>query len=131
MNILLDTHAWLWMMLEPDRIGKKTRALIADDDNIFYLSIASAWEIAIKHSHGRLQLPEEPLAYLRSRTHDNGIKILPIQIDHACLAAQLPQHHGDPFDRLLIAQAQIERYVLLTDDKKIRAYKVSTKNPWQ
>jgi PIN domain nuclease of toxin-antitoxin system len=65
-NILLDTHAWLWMMIEPKRIGRKTRALVADRDNTFRLSVASIWELAIKHAAGRLVLPEEPLAYVRT-----------------------------------------------------------------
>jgi len=127
-NVLIDTHAWLWMMLEPKRIGKKTRKLISGD-HTFHLSVASVWELAIKHAAGRLVLPEEPLAYVRSRTAADGIAVLPIRLEHACTAARLPRHHGDPFDRMLVAQAQTEDLVLLTHDEDIPRYQVEVRDP--
>jgi PIN domain nuclease of toxin-antitoxin system len=117
------------MMIEPSRIGKKTRTLCADPRTSFRLSIASVWEIAIKHAAGRLTLPEDPLRYVVSRTREDGIVILPIRVEHVCLASQLPRHHGDPFDRLLIAQAQGENLVLLTHDADIKKYDVDVRDP--
>jgi PIN domain nuclease of toxin-antitoxin system len=116
-------------MLEPERIGKKTRTLITDQKNSFYLSIASVWEISIKHAAGRLTLPEEPLGYVRSRTRANGVALTPIDIELVCKAAQLPRHHGDPFDRLLVAQAQVDSLVLLSHDSAIQKYDVSVLDP--
>lgn len=129
MKILLDTHAWLWMMLEPKRIGPKTRALVADRDNNFMLSLASVWELAIKHAAGRLVLPEEPASYVSSRTRADGVALLPLQLEHVCAAAQLPRHHADPFDRLLIAQASAEAAVLMTHDQHIPRYAIETLDP--
>jgi PIN domain nuclease of toxin-antitoxin system len=128
-NLLLDTHTWLWMMIEPNRIGKKTKALCADPRSSFRLSIASVWEIAIKHAAGRLTLPDDPLRYVVSRTREDGIALLPIQVEHVCLAAQLPRHHGDLFDRLLVAQAQSENLVLLTHDADIKKYDIDVRDP--
>ncbi len=129
MNFLLDTHAWLWMMLEPKRVGKKTRALLADPDNAFRLSLASVWELAIKHAAGRLILPEDPLSYVRSRTREDGISLLPTHLEHVCRAATLPRHHAGPFDRLLVAQAQIEDLVLVTHDAHIPLYGGRVRDP--
>ena len=129
MNLLLDTHAWLWMMIEPKRLGRKTRALLANRDHRFWLSIASVWEIALKHAAGRLTLPEAPLPYIQSRTREDGIALLPVQIEHVCAAALLPRHHSDPFDRLLVAQAQAEALVLLTHDQNIAQYALAVRDP--
>ena len=78
MKVLLDTHAWLWMMFEPQRIGSETRRLVADPNNAFYLSVASGWELAIKHAAGRLVLPEPPLLYIRSSTRADGNSMLAV-----------------------------------------------------
>jgi PIN domain nuclease of toxin-antitoxin system len=117
------------MMIEPRRIGKKTRALCVDPRSTFRLSIASVWEIAIKHAAGRLTLPDVPLRYVVTRTREDGIVLLPVQVEHVCLAAQLPRHHGDPFDRLLVAQAQSENLVLLTHDEDIGKYAIDVRDP--
>jgi PIN domain nuclease of toxin-antitoxin system len=128
-NFLLDTHAWLWMMLEPKKIGRKTRSVIGDSDHTFRLSMASAWELAIKHAAGRIELPEAPLEYIRTRTQADSIVLLPVNLEHACAAAALPRHHGDPFDRLLIAQAQLENLVLVTHDRQIAKYDLRVMDP--
>jgi len=128
-KILLDTHAWLWMLLEPERIGPKTRKLVASHDHAFFLSIASAWEMAIKHAAGRLTLPVPPLDYVRSRTREDGIALLPVSLEHVCRAAELPRHHADPFDRLLVAQTEIEDLVLLTHDTDIARYRITIRDP--
>ncbi len=129
MKILLDTHTFLWAMFTPERIGKKTRAMVADRDSQFFLSIASVWELAIKAALGKLQLPEEPLTYVQTRTQANGITLLPIALEHACASAKLPRWHGDPFDRLLIAQAHIEKMILLSGDHALKRYKVDLRDP--
>jgi PIN domain nuclease of toxin-antitoxin system len=129
MKILLDTHAWLWAMLEPARIGPKTRKLLTSADHTFCLSLASVWELAIKHAAGRITLPEPPLTYVRSRVRADGISLLAISVEHACRAAELPRHHADPFDRLLIAQAELDDLTLLTHDKEIATYEISVRDP--
>lgn len=129
MNVLLDTHAWLWMMLEPDRIGAATRALVARPSTTFHLSIASAWEIAIKHAAGRLTLPEPPLAYVASRTSADGVVLVAIELEHVCRSAELARIHGDPFDRLLVAQAEHARLTLMTADSELGKYGVTVLDP--
>ncbi len=129
MKILLDTHAWLWAMLEPKRVGPKTRKLFASSGHSFHLSIASVWELAIKYAAGRISLPEPPLAYVQSRVRADGVSLLAISAEHACRAAALPRHHADPFDRLLIAQAELEAFTLLTHDREIAAYGIAIRDP--
>jgi PIN domain nuclease of toxin-antitoxin system len=129
MNILFDTHAWLWSMLEPDRIGPRTRALVTSGEHTFYLSLASVWEIAIKHAAGRLTLPEPPSDYVRSRVRADGVYLVPISLEHACRAAELPRHHGDLFDRLLVAQAELDQLTLLTHDQHIPRYGIDVLDP--
>jgi PIN domain nuclease of toxin-antitoxin system len=129
MNFLLDTHAWLWMMIEPKKIGRKTRLAIGAPEHTFKLSLASAWEIAIKHAAGRIRLPLGPLEYIQTRTQADGIVIFPVNLEHVCAAAALPRHHGDPFDRLLVAQAQLENLILMTHDAQIAKYEVRLMDP--
>jgi PIN domain nuclease of toxin-antitoxin system len=126
LKLLLDTHCWLWMGLDPDQLGPKTRALIANLDNEIILSSASAWEIAIKSARGKLQLPLDPAAYVRSRVRTSGTTLLPIALEHALGVVALPDIHRDPFDRLLIAQAQIEGYTIVTRDGEIPKYDILT-----
>jgi PIN domain nuclease of toxin-antitoxin system len=129
MKLLLDTHAWLWMLIEPDRIGPQTLALIVEPGHTFLLSGASVWELAIKHAAGRLSLPEPPLEYVRSRTRADGIALLAMSVEHVCRAAPLERHHADPFDRVLVAQAKIEDLVVVTHDRNIPRYGVAVRDP--
>ena len=124
MRILLDTQVWLWMLSAPERLSKKTRSRVASSDNELLLSAASAWEIAIKHALGKLQLPEPPEEYIPSLMNRTGMTPLPVLHRHALRVAALPAHHRDPFDRLLIAQAQLEQAPVLTADKAFRLYDV-------
>jgi PIN domain nuclease of toxin-antitoxin system len=126
---LFDTHAWLWLLLAPKRVGKKTKALVLDGRHEFHLSIASAWEIAVKHAAGRLALPEDPLEYVQSRTRDDGVKLLPIRLEHVCGAAVLPRHHADPFDRLLVSQARAEDLAIISHDENVALYDVRVIDP--
>jgi PIN domain nuclease of toxin-antitoxin system len=129
MTYLFDTHTWLWLLLDPGRVGKKTRGVVLDPKNDFCLSLASAWEIALKHAAGRLTLPEAPLSYVQSRTAEDGVRLLPIRLEHVCAAAELPRHHGDPFDRLLVAQARAEKYTIISHDRAFASYDVQLLDP--
>jgi PIN domain nuclease of toxin-antitoxin system len=114
------------MSLAPERFSPDARALVEARGSVLYLSAASAWEIAIKHALGRLRLPEPPAIYVPSRVTALGIQTLAIEPHHALRAATLPAHHRDPFDRLLIAQAQLDGLPLLTADPVIDNYEVET-----
>jgi len=126
MRILIDTQCFLWMAAEPDRLSQRARALVEDTQNTLYLSAASAWEIAIKHALGKLRLPEPPPEYVPSRMSEQGVQPLAIEHAHALRVSALPKHHGDPFDRLLVAQAQLEHLEILTSDPAVRAYDIRT-----
>ena len=120
---LLDTHVWLWSTGASHRLGARTRTLIEDSANELWLSVASAWEIAIKSKRG-LELGVEADEYVRSRLRLGRIRQLDIRLDHVLAVARLPEHHRDPFDRLLVAQAQAENLVLVTADPQLRRYDV-------
>lgn len=124
MRILFDTHCWLWWLADDPRLEREARELITDRRNLLYLSAASSLEIAIKLSLGKLRLPEPPADYVPGRLAAEGMTALPIHHAHALHVATLPHHHRDPFDRLLIAQAQIERLPILTADEQLKAYDV-------
>jgi PIN domain nuclease of toxin-antitoxin system len=112
------------MQAQSKRLSERTRALLQDRENELFLSAASAWEIAIKYALGKLPLPLPPLEYVPSRMETSGTSPLPVQHSHALHAGGLPRHHADPFDRLLIAQAQLENLVILTVDEQFAAYEV-------
>lgn len=126
MKALLDTHTFLWWNMDDGRLSSRVRELIADGRNEIYFSAASAWEIAIKAARGKLILPEEPVGYIARRLEANHFQPLPVQISHAGQVYALPRHHDDPFDRLLIAQSQLENLPLLTVDPEIQKYDVET-----
>lgn len=124
MRLLLDTQVWLWLQSRPERVTDDVRSQLADERNELLLSAASAWEIAIKHALGKLPLPEPPPAYVPSRMRADAIDGLPVTHTHALHVATLPRRHGDPFDRLLVAQAQVEKLTIVTADEQIRRYDV-------
>jgi PIN domain nuclease of toxin-antitoxin system len=124
MRLLLDTSCWLWMTAAPDRLSDATRNLLIDERTELYLSAASAWEMAIKHGLGKLQLPVPLEHYLPSRLAAFRTNPLPVEHAHAIRVSMLPTHHRDPFDRLLIAQAQIENLAILTSDRLFDRYEV-------
>lgn len=124
MRLLLDTVCWLWMQATPERFAEASLALLQDPENDLLLSAASSWEIAIKYSLGKLTLPEGPATYVPSRLRRSGVTPLPVQHVHALHVASLPAHHRDPFDRLLIAQAQVEGLTILTADHVLAGYDV-------
>ena len=124
MRVLLDTQVWLWMLAAPERLSKKSRALVVSVENELILSAASAWEIAIKHGLGKLQLPEPPVDYVSRLMVRTGVSPLPILHRHALHVATLPGLHRDPFDRLLIAQALMEELPVLSSNRIFRRYGV-------
>ncbi len=126
MRLLLDTHCWLWMLTAPERFGATALAVVEDGSNQLLFSAASAWEIAIKHALGKLALPEPPERYVPERMHDSGVTGLPVVHRHALRVAALPPHHRDPFDRMLVAQAQVEDVALLTADPVFGRYDIES-----
>lgn len=126
MKYLLDTHVWLWALSGNEKLGPDTRSILEDHHNLLYLSSVSSWEITIKWQLGKIELPEEPQVLVRNSLRDNHLRPLDISHKHGCEVASLPAHHKDPFDRLLIAQAQCERLVLITADAEIMKYGPAT-----
>lgn len=122
MKLLLDTHCWLWWFAEPARLNDKTVAAISDPAAELWLSVASIWEIGIKFAIGKIPLPEPPETYIAKRLPLLGSKTLNIVAAHALRAAALPPQHKDPFDRLLVAQAQVEGLTVVTGDKVLADY---------
>jgi PIN domain nuclease of toxin-antitoxin system len=122
-TILVDTHVFLWMQTSPARL-LSARDLVDDSNTTVLLSAVSSWEIAIKWSLGRFPLPEPPDKYVPDRMQRSAVSPLPVLHTHALAVAQLPMHHRDPFDRLLVAQALTEQIALVTADPAIRAYDV-------
>ncbi len=124
MRVLLDTHAWLWMLTEPERFSPAVGALLEDLSNELLLSAASSWEIAIKYGLGKLDLPEPPARYVPSRLHSSGVRPLAVEHSHALTVCELPPHHRDPFDRLLVSQALAEKVPILTADAQFDPYDI-------
>ncbi len=121
MNLLLDTHAFLWAVDDDSRLSSAARSAIIDGRNVVYVSAATAWEIAIKRGIGKLKIPQNN--YLEElRLH--RFTPLSITTEHALAVENLPSHHKDPFDRLLIAQAQVEHLTLITRDQRLSLYDV-------
>jgi PIN domain nuclease of toxin-antitoxin system len=125
-RVLLDTHVWLWMLTAPDRLAPRARGLVEDVGTTLLLSAASSWEIAIKFTLGRLPLPAPPEQYVPERMRVTAVDPLPIEHSHALRVSLLEMLHRDPFDRLLVAQSQIERVPLLTADPIYQRYDVET-----
>lgn len=116
MKLLLDTQCWLWWFAQPEKLSEDAIEKIADDANEVWLSVASVWEMGIKVSIGKLPLPEQIGEYVSTRMTQLGARSLKITASHALQVAMLPLHHRDPFDRMLIAQAQIEDMTLVSAD---------------
>lgn len=125
MRLLLDTHVFLWLLAEPDRLGDHM-VTVEDPSNELFLSAASSWEIAVKTQLGRLHLPEDPRRYVPERMRAIGAEPLPIEHNHALAVGELPPLHRDPFDRVLVAQARGLRLTILTADVNIARYDVET-----
>jgi PIN domain nuclease of toxin-antitoxin system len=124
MKYLLDTMVWLWSVSSFESIGKAGLEILTSGDEEVYLSAASSWEIAIKTKLGKFRLPEEPVRYVPKRLQQQGIHSLSISQSHSLKVYELPLHHSDPFDRLLIAQAISEEMCILTSDRVFQKYPV-------
>lgn len=122
MKILLDTHCWLWWIASPEKLRPQACRQIADKNHVIYLSVASLWEIAIKYSIGKLPLPETPWEFVPKRLVRDAITPLPIEARHALYVAELPLHHKDPFDRLIISQAMQQDLPIMTVDRQLEPY---------
>ena len=120
MRLLLDTHALLWWLAD-EGLTDQARDAIADPDNLVMVSAASAWEISIKKALGKLSAPDD----LERQVEESGFTPLSISVTHGMAAGQLPRHHDDPFDRMLIAQAYAEGLTIVTRDKRFADYNVA------
>lgn len=123
MNVLLDTHAFLWWIDDDPQLSQRAREIISDGGNAVFLGAASGWEIAIKARLGKLTLPDEPERFIPEQLMANAFRSPAIQLSHALLYT-LPSHHRDPFDRILVAQSQLEGMPILTTDPQITQYPV-------
>lgn len=122
MRLLLDTHTFLSWVSDWDQIARPAREAIADPANEVFVSAVSGWEIGVKKAKGRLTAPGNLAAVIE----DKQFQHMPLTFEHAERAAALPLHHRDPFDRILVAQAQVEGLTLVTRDARIPLYNVST-----
>jgi PIN domain nuclease of toxin-antitoxin system len=124
-KLLFDTPAFIWWDNQPARLSPVARAACEDPANDLFFSVASAWEMQIKYQLGKLKLHRPLPEIITDQRQTNGIQILPVTLDHVFALEQLPNHHKDPFDRLLIAQANLERASLVSDDSVVASYPVS------
>jgi len=121
LNLLLDTHVALWAITDSPKLPAQARELIQAPRSTVWVSAANIWEIAIKHSLGRGDMPvsgQDALRYFQ----ESGYRFLPVEAEHAAAVEALPMHHQDPFDRILIAQAQLEPMRLMTHDQTVALY---------
>ena len=124
MRFILDTHVFIWGEEKSHRLRPEVLEMMRDPANDVIFSAVVSWEIAVKYSIGKLDLPEPPRLFVERRIVRESLTPLPINHDHTLRVADLPMHHRDPFDRLLIAQSQIERLPLVTADPNISRYDV-------
>lgn len=125
MRLLLDTHAFLWWVSDDAALSRRARSAIADRSNACLVSAASAWEIAIKTSLGKLEIDGEVARFIPEQMAENGFEVLPIELSHVTRVARMPFHHRDPFDRLLAAQALEEGLAMVSADVIFRRYGVT------
>ena len=124
MRVLLDTHALVWALGDPDRLSPRARATIANQATVVFVSLTSAWEIAILQNLDRVRL-KVPLAVLFTEALAAArFQLLPIRLEYVAAVAELPQHHRDPFDRLLVATAKAERLTVISADRQFKRYAV-------
>lgn len=124
MRVLLDTHACIWAVDDPGRLGQQAMGAIEDPANELLLSAGAIWEMAIKIGLGKLSLSVPFRQWMDQAIDDLGVRILPITVEYAEVQSRLPRHHGDPFDRLLVAQAQVEQVPIVSDDPMFDRYDI-------
>ena len=124
MRLLLDTHAFIWWSSEPEKLSKKVLAAFEDSENELTLSVASIWEMQIKVQLGKLDITDPLKDLIAIHQKGKDLQILPIFLNHVLALENLPVHHRDPFDRILIAQANAEKQVIVTKDQIFKEYPV-------
>ncbi|WP_347257378.1 type II toxin-antitoxin system VapC family toxin [Methylocaldum sp.] len=124
MKVLLDTHAFIWLVTDDPKLSETAKAVFLDNDNEILLSAVTGFEIAVKYSLGKLNLAEPPRQFIDKRIEANALTPLPVTIAHTMWLADLPFHHRDPFDRLLVAQALSEDIPILSVDSQLSAYEI-------
>lgn len=124
MRVLLDTHVFLWWITDDERLSPRAREVMVEGRNTLVLSAASGWEMAVKARLGRLSVAGDFASFLSEQLALNGIDTLPVTMAHALHVFELPAHHRDPFDRLLVAQALLEGMPIVTADPEIARYPV-------
>ena len=123
MKLLLDTHTFIWWDSEPQRLSQQVLKMCQDPENVLLTSVASLWEMQIKLQLGKLKLNKPLTELVSGQQAINNIDILDVKLEHVLALAKLPYHHKDPFDRLLIAQADIEEAILVSKDQIFTEYK--------
>ena len=124
MKLLLDTHAFIWMLEAPEKLSERVIQAHNDSANTLYLSVASLWEIQIKLAIGKLEMDVSLAQIVREQLQGHRFQLLDIRAEHVLALEELPRHHGDPFDRLLIAQARVEGLPLVSIDNVFEQYPV-------
>ncbi len=124
MRLLLDTHVFLWWVYDDPKLTKTSRSIIESMTNTKYVSAVTAWELAIKSGQGKLKLNQSVGEFYKKYIQQNGFEILPLSLNHLFAVEHIPLHHKDPFDRLLIAQAQIESLSIVSADSALDAYHI-------
>lgn len=124
MKLLLDTHAFLWANNQSEQLGSTAKSLLSSGEHELCISMATPWEMQIKHQLGKLVLAKPIEELVNINRQENNLQLLPIELAHISYLAQLPQHHKDPFDRIIIAQAIIEGMTVLTVDNAFADYPV-------
>lgn len=122
MKLLIDTHVFLWLMDEPDKLSRRALDACKNRENQIYLSVVCAWEIEIKRQLGKLTLKLPLTTIIKEQQEKNGLEILVVELQHVLAVGQLLRHHADPFDRLLIAQALVEDANMVTSDPQFTKY---------
>jgi PIN domain nuclease of toxin-antitoxin system len=124
MNLLLDTHLFLWFVNDDPRLSDPLKDLIENENNFSYLSIASLWEMSIKYNLGKLTLAPSYEEFVEREVRESSIILLNIELEHLRINASLPFHHRDPFDRIIIAQAMAENLPIMTVDSAFNQYSI-------
>jgi PIN domain nuclease of toxin-antitoxin system len=124
MKLLLDTHAFVWWANEPEKLSSHARECCEDIQNTLFLSVASIWEMQIKLQIGKMKLNTPLRSAIDNQRQTNDLRIMEIEMEHVFALDALPRHHKDPFDRMLIAQANIEELFVVTKDEIFSAYPV-------
>ena len=124
MNLLLDTHIFLWFVNDDPRLSDRLKDLIEDESNDSYLSIASLWEMSIKYNLGKLTLAPSYEDFIEKEIRESSVILLGIELEHLKINASLPFHHRDPFDRIIIAQSIAESFPIITVDSIFNQYPI-------